>query len=220
VKIEALLFDLGKVVVDFNFELGMQRLVHRCGLPAEEFKRVIFDEAWIQPYERGEISTAEYHRYLCDAGQLRMDLAEFNESWSAVFLPDLLVPEKLIADLHRRYPLILVSNTNESHVDFIARKYSVFQHFDVKIFSHIVGSLKPERKIYEAAIAASGHPPQALFFTDDREENVKGARDLGIRAHQFTTVENLVEALRARSGSEWGSGVGVLHYFAMLKPKL
>jgi glucose-1-phosphatase len=197
VKIEAILFDLGKVVVDFNFERGMERLTGNCGLPPEEFRRVVFDKAWIRPYERGEISTEAYHRYLCEAGQLRMELTEFNESWSSVFLPGLLIPEALLADLSRRYPLILVSNTNESHVDYIARNYNVFPYFEMKIFSHVVGSLKPDRKIYEAAIAASGKPPEALFFTDDREENIRGAEGFGIRAHQFTTVPRLVEALRS-----------------------
>jgi putative hydrolase of the HAD superfamily len=197
VRIEALLFDMGKVVLDFNFELGMEKLAGKCGLPLEEFKKVLFDKDWIRPYERGEISTADYHRHLCEAGQLRMGLADFQESWSSVFLPDLLVPEGLLADLRQRYPLILVSNTNESHVHYIERHYSVLQYFDVKIFSHVVGSLKPDRKIYEAAIAASGQPPEALFFTDDREENIRAAEGLGIRAHQFTTVHRLVAALRS-----------------------
>jgi len=187
---------MGKVVLDFDFDLGMERLVGKCGLPPEEFKKVLFDKNWIRPYERGEISTAAYHRYLCDAGQLRMELADFNESWSAVFLPDLLIPESFLAHLRQRYPLILVSNTNESHVDYIARHYNVFQYFDAKIFSHVVGSLKPDRRIYEAAIAASGRPPEALFFIDDREENIRGAADVGIRAHQFKTVPILIEALR------------------------
>jgi putative hydrolase of the HAD superfamily len=197
VTIKALLFDLGKVVIDFDFELGMERLVGRCGLPHEQFKQVLFDKAWIRPYERGEISTAEYHRYLCEAGQLRMELAEFHDSWSAVFLPDLLVPEELLADLGERYPMILVSNTNESHAAYVARHYNVLDYFDAKIFSHIVGSLKPDRKIYEAAIAAAGHPADELLFIDDREENIRGAEELGIRAHQFTTSQRLVEALRA-----------------------
>jgi FMN phosphatase YigB (HAD superfamily) len=126
-----------------------------------------------------------------------MDLAEFHETWSSVFLPDLLVPEALLANLRQRYPLILVSNTNESHVDYIERHYTVLQHFNVKIFSHVVGSLKPDRKIYEAAIAASGQPPEALFFTDDREENIRAAEDFGIRVHQFTTVPRLIAALRS-----------------------
>jgi len=207
VKIEALIFDMGKVILDFNFELGMEKLAGKCGLPLEDFKKVLFDKDWIRPYERGEISTADYHRHLCEAGQLRMDLAKFNESWSSVFLPDLLVPEALLADLRQRYPLILVSNTNESHVHYIERHYSVLQYFDVKIFSHVVGSLKPDRKIYEAAIAASGQPPESLFFIDDREENIRAAEVFGIRAHQFTTVPRLVAALRS-------NGVEVSQTFA------
>jgi glucose-1-phosphatase len=196
VKIEALLFDLGKVVVDFDFDLGMQRFASRSGLTPEDFKRVLFDAAWLPRYERGEISSAQYHRHLCESGKLQMGLQEFHESWSSVFLPNLLLPEALIAGLSERYPLILVSNTNESHVSFIERNYSFLQYFDVKIFSHIVGSLKPDRRIYDAAISAAGHPPEALFFTDDREENIQGARELGIHAHQFTNSSNLIEALR------------------------
>ena len=196
-KIQALLFDLGKVVIDFNFELGTKRLAGNCGLPINEFERVLFDKAWIRRYERGEISTAEYHRYLCEVGQLRISLADFHDFWSSIFLPDLLVPETLLSYLHERYPLILVSNSNESHVDYISRHYNVLRHFDAKIFSHVVGSLKPDRKIYDAAIAASGQPAEALFFTDDREENILAAQDLGIRAHQFTSVPLLIDALRS-----------------------
>jgi len=207
VKVKALLFDLGKVVVDFNFERGTKRLAGNCGLPTEEFEKVLFDKAWIRRYERGEISTAEYHQYLCEVGRLRISLADFHEFWSSIFLPDLLLPETLLSDLHERYPLILVSNSNESHVDYIARNYNVFKHFDAKIFSHVVGSLKPDRKIYEAAITASGQPAEALFFTDDREENILAARNLGIRAHQFTTVSLLADALRSH-------GVEVADQFA------
>jgi len=196
VKIEALLFDLGKVLVDLDFGLGMERLAARCELPRERFEEILLDDGWIRRYERGEISTAEYHRYLCKHGRLRMNLVEFHESWSAIFLPGLIVPEQLLAGLKQRYRLILVSNTNECHVAYIAQNYPVFDYFDVRIFSYEVGSLKPDRAIYEAAIAAAGKPAEALFFTDDREENVWGARQFGIQAHQFKSVPGLVDALR------------------------
>ena len=104
VKIEALLFDLGKVIIDFNFELGMQRLAANCGLSRVEFERVIWSKNWIRRYERGEISTADYHKYLCETGRLQMKLEEFRESWSAVFLPELIVSEALLAELKRNYP--------------------------------------------------------------------------------------------------------------------
>ena len=195
-KIEAILFDLGKVIIDFNFELGMERMAGNCGLPREDFERVIWDKDWIRRYEKGEISTSDYHRYLCDAGQLQMKLEEFRESWSSVFLPDLIVSEALLANLKRNYPLIIVSNTNEAHVEFIASRYKIFDYFDHTIFSHKVGSLKPDRGIYDAAIAASGKPPEALFFTDDRQENIDAARELGIQAHLFVSESDLIDALR------------------------
>ena len=59
-----------------------------------------------------------------------------------------------------------------------------------------MGSLKPDKKIYEAAIRVSGKAPEALFFTDDREENIEAALRLGIRAHLFRSVPGLVQALR------------------------
>ena len=194
--IEALLFDLGKVLVDFEFERGLRQFAARTSLSRAEFDRVILDQTWIREYESGEISTDEYHRYLQEDGKLEMSVDEFHEAWSAVFIPGLIVPESLLRNLKERYPLILVSNTNDSHARFIAKNYRIFDYFDRKIFSHEVRSMKPDRKIYEAAIAAAGKPPEALFFTDDREENVEGAAKLGIHVHQFHSVLKLVKALQ------------------------
>ena len=195
-KIEALLFDLGKVLVDFDFDLGMKRFAARTSLAPAEFKAVILEQRWVRRYEHGDISSADYHRYLLDHGKLDMSLDEFHEAWSSVFLPDPIVPERLLASLKTRYPLILVSNTNESHADFVARNYKVLHYFDHKIFSHEVGSMKPDRRIYDAAIQVSGKAPEALFFTDDRPENIESATRLGIRAHQFQSVSGLVNALQ------------------------
>ena len=194
--IETLLFDLGKVIVDFDFEGEMQRFASRSALPREVFQSVILDQNWIWKYETGAISTADYHLYLRKHGELEMSLEEFHETWTAVFLPDLIVSEKLLASLKSRYPLILVSNINESHANHIAKTYRVFEYFDHKIFSHEVGAMKPDRRIYDAAIAASGKSPEMLFFTDDRIENIESARNLGIQAHHFRSVSELVTALK------------------------
>ncbi len=203
--IEALLFDLGKVLVDFDFELGMRRFAAKTSLTREEFERVLWDKHWIRRYECGEISTAEYHQHLRDRGDLQMALDEFEQAWTAVFLPELILPELLLADLKQRYPLILVSNINEAHAAFIAREYSVFDHFGHRILSHEVGSLKPDTRIYEEAIRVSGKAPESLFFTDDREENIEAALRMGIRAHLFRSPSALLAALR-----EHGVEVGEL----------
>ena len=195
-KIEAILFDLGKVIIDFNFETGVQALHAACSISRNRLDEVLWDENWIRRYERGEISTREFHTYLCDTADLKMDLIGFCRTWSSVFLPDLIVSEELLAALKRNYPLICVSNTNEAHVDYVRSNYRVLDYFDHHVFSHEVGSLKPDRKIFEHAIRVSGRPAEALFFTDDREENILAAREFGMHAHQFKTETMLVDALQ------------------------
>ena len=196
-KIEALLFDLGKVLIDFNYETGVEALYACCSISRERFEDVLWDENWIRRYERGEISTNEFHSYLCESADLKMSLPDFCQTWASVFLPDPLVSEDLLAALKRKYPLILVSNTNEAHIEFIRSRYRVLDYFDRQVLSFEVGSLKPDRKIFEHAIEVSGYPADALFFTDDREENILAARELGIQGHQFHTESKLVEALEA-----------------------
>jgi HAD superfamily hydrolase (TIGR01509 family) len=196
VKIEAILFDLGKVLIDFNFETGVEALHASCSISRDKLEEVLWDANWIRRYERGEISTREFHNYLRENAGLKMELPEFCHAWSSVFLPGLLVSEDLIGALGRKYPLVLVSNTNEAHIEFIREKYRVLDHFDRQILSYEVGSLKPDRQIFEHAIEASECAPDALFFTDDREENILAASQFGIHAHQFQTESKLIEALK------------------------
>ena len=195
-KIEALLFDLGKVLIDFNFETGVQSLHASCSISRDRFEEVLWDEAWIRRYERGEISTAQFHDYLCKTAKLNMPLPHFRETWSSVFLPGVMVSEELLAALKRNYPMILVSNTNEVHFEFVRSKYRVVDYFDHHVLSYQVGSLKPDRKIFEHAIAAANRPAENLFFVDDREENIIAAKEFGINTHQFKSEAGLVAALQ------------------------
>jgi len=207
VKIQALLFDLGKVLIDFNFDTGVQALHACCSISRDRLDQVLWDETWIGRYERGEISTREFHQYLCETANLNMELPQFCRTWSSVFLPEPIVSEDLLKDLKRRYPLILVSNTNEAHSDFIRTQYRIFDYFDHHILSYEVGSLKPDAKIFEHAILASGCSPEALFFTDDRAENVHAAKRLGIHAHQFVSESRLIKALRKAGVEVDGNGM-------------
>src|SRR5215813_13312140 len=203
---KAILFDLGKVLLDFNFETGVKALHAACSISRDRLEEVLWDENWICRYERGEITTIEFHAYLRETADLDLDLPGFCQTWSSVFLPDLIVSEDLLLALKRKYPLVLVSNTNEAHVEFIRSNYRVLDIFDHHVLSYEVGSLKPDRKIFQHAISLSGYPPEALFFTDDREENILMARQLGMRAHQFKTQSRLVDALQ-QAGVEIGQFV-------------
>jgi putative hydrolase of the HAD superfamily len=196
VKIQAILFDLGKVLVDFDIETGVNTLHAASAVSRSRFEEVLWSHNWVRRYELGEISTRDFHAYLCESAGLKMDLPGFCAVWSSVFLPEPIVSEGLLLALRQKYPLILVSNTNEAHLDYIRSNYRVLDFFDHHVLSYEVGSLKPDRKIFEHAIALSGHPAEALFFTDDREENVLAASQMGMHTHRFTNAARLLRAFR------------------------
>jgi glucose-1-phosphatase len=196
VKIEALLFDLGKVLINFSFETVVKTFHESCPISREQFEAILWDKVLMRSYERGEISTQEFYRHLCERASLNMTLPEFCATWSSVFMPEPLISEELLGNLKRRYPLILISNTNEAHVEYIREKYRVFDYFDHLVFSYEVGLLKPDMKIFEHAITVSNRPAERLFYTDDREENIVAASALGMHAHQFVSEAKLVQALQ------------------------
>jgi glucose-1-phosphatase len=193
--IETIMFDLGKVLIDFSLEPALAAMRGRCSKPGADFDRIFHDSRLAFLYESGEITTAEFYERLREAGGLEMDFADFHRAWCGMFNPNPLVSETLLQTLRRKYPLILISNTNEAHVEYLAGRYPLLDYFEHKVFSFEVRLMKPDRRIFEHAIHLSGKSPGQLFFVDDREENVKAARDLGIHAHQFTCEDILVRVL-------------------------
>jgi putative hydrolase of the HAD superfamily len=84
----------------------------------------------------------------------------------------------------------------------IRARYPILRHFDAYVLSYEVGAMKPEPRIYAAAIEAAQCAPQECFFTDDIPEYVEGARQAGIDAVVFEGAEALERELRAR-GVVW-----------------
>ena len=195
--VEAILFDLGKVLIDFSMDPVLRKFGETSSRGPKELEKVFWESGLAYEYESGAISTHEFYERLCELGGVQMEKAAFCSVWSDVFAPDLLVSEDLVKTLGERYPLILISNTNELHAEYLIERYPVLDYFDHKVFSFEVRAMKPERRIYERAIALSGKTPERLFFTDDREENVIGAREIGIQAHQFRSESELIKALAA-----------------------
>lgn len=70
-----------------------------------------------------------------------------------------------------------------------------YKVFDVTIFSCVVGIRKPERGIYQIALNGLSMQPKEAIFIDDKEENVKGAGEIGINTILFKSPEELKKEL-------------------------
>jgi putative hydrolase of the HAD superfamily len=123
--------------------------------------------------------------------KLDVSLENFRRLWADIFLPEPLISESFLAALKKNYRLILLSNTNEIHYEFIMQKYPILRHIEEHVLSFQVGSMKPEGQIYQFAIEKAGVPAEEIFFTDDRIENVEAAKLAGLQAVQFRSEEHL-----------------------------
>ena len=196
--IKTLIFDLGNVIVPFDFKLGYTKLASLCSYPAEEIPVRIRSTGLVQPFETGEITPEHFVRELTSTLGLRATYAEFCDLWTSVFLPDTLISEALFARFAGTHRLLLLSNTNPIHFSMIRANYPVLRHFDDYVLSYEVRSAKPDSKIYQEALARSGCRPEECFFTDDLLINVEAARQHGMDAVQFQSASQLETELRTR----------------------
>lgn len=200
--IRTLIFDLGKTIVPFDFRRGYARLAPLCSYAAEEIPQRLRGCDLVTRFESGMIEPDVFVQELSAILELNCAFEEFQEIWGSIFLPDTLIPESLLAALRTRHRLVLLSNTNALHFDLLERRYPILQQFDELVLSYRVGAMKPETKIYQAAIAAAQCEPEECFFTDDIPAYVEGARAHGIDAVQFESCEQLERELRGR-GLTW-----------------
>ncbi len=200
--IKAILFDLGDVIVELDFRRAYAAAAGLTGLAVEEIRDRIRQAGLSEPYEKGRISSLEFYRSFSAAIGLMVSYERFCELWGDMFGPDPLLDRSFLAGLGSRHRLLLVSNTNELHFEWIRRHFAILEEFDDFVLSYQVGSMKPEPEIYLEAARRAGCEAAECFFTDDKEGNVEAASRLGIEAARFTGEKALQAELRKR-GVRW-----------------
>jgi glucose-1-phosphatase len=200
--IKAIIFDLGRVIVPFDFTRGYTRMSPLCGIPAAEIPGRIATTGLVGRFESGQVEPRDFVAQLSRHLNLNASYEDFCTIWSSIFLPETLVREDLLRELRRNYRLLLLSNTNAIHFEMIRENYPLLQHFHAFVLSYEVGAMKPSPIIYQKAIAEAGCQPGECFFTDDIAEYVEAARSQGIDAVQFRSSAQIEEELRRR-GVDW-----------------
>jgi len=200
--IKSLIFDLGGVIVPFDFKRAYRALDGLSPYRAEEIPKRVGSTDLVTRFETGQIAPEAFVRELTALLEMELSFEEFRELWSCIFLPHTLIPDTLLGALRERYPLVLLSNTNVLHFEMILETYPLIGHFHHHVLSYCVGALKPSPRIYEEAIARAGCRAEECFFTDDIAAYVEGARLQGIDAVQFRGLDALQDDLKAR-GIEW-----------------
>src|ERR1017187_6821975 len=127
---KAILFDLGRVLIDFDFRRGYRALEGLCNYAAEEIPRRLAGPGLVERFETGLVEPREFVDQMCRILDLQVDYDQFRGICSSIFT-DVLIPESVLEGLGRRYRLVLVSNTNALHFEMIRETYGhLLRHFD------------------------------------------------------------------------------------------
>jgi putative hydrolase of the HAD superfamily len=197
--IRAILLDMGKVLIDFDFLNFGRRLLPSTRLTLEQLRSVMAAEGLAAKYEMGLVCDADFHSELCRRTRAELSWDDFVLAWNSIFHSEPLVPDEILGRLARKAPMWIVSNTNKIHFDFIAERFSFVRHFQGAILSHEVGAVKPDPKIYLAALDRAGVQAHQAIFVDDQPGNVEAARALGIDAFTFVNVDHFTNELASRN---------------------
>ncbi|MBZ9630640.1 HAD family phosphatase [Salegentibacter sp. LM13S] len=197
--IKTIIFDFGDVFINLDKPATMREM--------NKYKIKALSENLLdinQQYEKGLFSSAEFVKsYQTEHSQLQKQ--HFINSWNAILVD---FPEyryqflKKLAE-EKNYQLILLSNTNEIHIDWVKENVSFFEDFkacfDAFYLSHEINFRKPDAEIYEFVLKEHGLKPEECLFIDDTKENTEAAKDLGIHTWNIEpTREDVIDLFTAK----------------------
>ena len=188
-------FDLGKVLVDFDYSIAVSRIAANGTLSPAGVKIFLGQSHALVDYESGRLTREEFFGQARKATGFRGTIEEFGEFFADIFTE---IPQMI--GLHttlrqRGVPTCIFSNTNDLAVEHIRRNFPFFKNFDGYVFSYEIGAMKPDAKIYEALEKLVRRRGAEILYLDDRPENVAAGAARGWRTILHETPEKSCAAL-------------------------
>lgn len=168
-------FDLGKVLVEFDYSIAGRRIAAQAKLSPSDVQKFLDHSPLLYRYESGGMTREEFFRAVCEGTGFHGTMEEFADFFADIFT-EMPAMTALHAELRRRGTrTYILSNTNDIAITHIRRRFPFFANFDGYVLSYEVGAMKPAPKIYEALETMSGKRGAEILYLDDRQENLDAA---------------------------------------------
>lgn len=192
--IQAIIFDVGGVIVRTYDHSGRRRWEQKLGLPTGGSDEVVFNSEMGQAAQRGEVTDEALWAWVGDYLRLDSSLPGFRRDfWAGDAVDTDLMA--LIRSLRPRYQTAIISNAtdglNRGLVD-----YGIADAFDLIVGSAYEKVMKPDAAIFERTLQRLGRRPGEAVFIDDAPANIAGAKAAGLHAIRFTIELDLRAELR------------------------
>jgi FMN phosphatase YigB (HAD superfamily) len=184
-----IVFDLGKVLVDFDYTIAARRIAARSTKQTPDLQHFLGSSPILARYESGLLTRQQFFFEIQQTTGFTGGIDEFSGDLADIFLP--IKPMiGLHEELRRRgFQTYVFSNTNDIAIEHIRHNFPFFKNFDGYVFSYEVKSMKPDAGIYEALEKMCGKRGAEIIYIDDRPENIEAGAARGWRAILHETPE-------------------------------
>lgn len=196
--ISTVIFDLGGVLVEYDFNAELSAVQALCSTPALELE----DYKGLQGIEDLFIGRTDHQTVrgrLIERGGFRDDRPAFLRALTQGFGEAVAGIEPVVDALRGSYQLALLSNTQSVHWEYALSRYGfLLNKLTLHFVSFEIGLAKPDEAIFRHVTKELGVTPGECIFVDDYPPNVEGARKAGLDAVHFTGSAQLVRDLADR----------------------
>jgi 2-haloacid dehalogenase len=197
-ELEAVVFDVGRVLVEWDFRHLFGKLI-ADPVELEWFLSNVVTEEWHFEHDAGrdldEMVAERKRAYPGHTGLLDAYATRFGETILGPVPGTAALVERLAAN---GVPLFAITNFAAPFWDQFAPAQPVIRHFRQVVVSGMEKLVKPDAAIFELAARRFGHAPGAMLFIDDSARNVTAAAALGWQVHHFRDAATLEADLAAR----------------------
>ena len=197
-NISTIIFDLGGVVLNLDIQQSLRAFSEISDLTEKDIYNKFVDNDWAIAFEKGEIAPSVFRDSVRSSFNNNLTDAQIDRAWDAMLLELPYARLKLLNNLRPKYQTLVLSNTNAIHVQTFDRIVSatsggklIYDFFDKVYFSNEMGMRKPDPEIYSYVLEENKLDPSKTLFIDDMEENIVGAKSLGIKTVHLTNQDDL-----------------------------
>jgi len=195
-NIQTLIFDLGGVVVDIDFNLAFQCWETKSDLSISEISaRFKMDSAY-KKHETGQISWDEYAEHLRQSLQIDGSDQDILTGWNSIFKDQVTDVVEAIGSICEKNHCSLLSNSNLAHQEFWAIKYKAFLPLFSNVFvSSEIGFRKPDHDCFKYIFDKLNIEASDAIFFDDTYENIVAGRQFGIESVHVRNPHDVISKL-------------------------
>jgi putative hydrolase of the HAD superfamily len=193
---DALLFDLGRVVIDYDLRRTLKAWAVELGSDPHALMAKLAQDDTFHRYETGHVTDAQFFAAVRSALGLTLTDEQLREGWNAIFIGEMPGIAPMLDRAAKQLPLYALSNTNDAHIEHFSEHYAeLLVHFRELFLSSQIGMRKPHGATYDYVVKAIGVAPQRIVFFDDLAENIEAARERGLHAVQVHSSDDVARTL-------------------------